>query len=134
MSSSLTYTLTKLRSLPPASNRCFRRSGNCAVNLSSASSTLAASIVTDALPPAYWRRAVGIEIEGMMLSPPKMDLNVPRLRCPGNRRDEKQRNLPGCATFAADFHGLRASQRDMKAPLKTHVVSNKLVTTWCNVQ
>src|SRR5262245_21648676 len=71
MSSSLTYTLTKLRSLPPASNRCFRRSGNCAVNLSSASSTRAASIVTDAWPPAYWRRAVGIEIDGMTFSPRK---------------------------------------------------------------
>src|SRR6266404_2875041 len=60
MSSSFTYTFTKLRSLPSLVKRCFRKSTNSFVRWPSASPTVAAWNSAEARFPAYGRSGVGI--------------------------------------------------------------------------
>src|SRR6266852_175798 len=60
MSSSFTYTFTKLRSLPSSVKRCFRKSANSFVRWPSASPTVAAWNSAEARFPAYGRSGVGI--------------------------------------------------------------------------
>src|SRR5882672_8924780 len=60
MSSSFTYTLTKLRSLPSSVKRCLRKSANSFVRWPSASPTVAAWNSAEARFPAYGRSGVGI--------------------------------------------------------------------------
>src|ERR1700675_390426 len=60
MSSSFTYTFTKLRNLPSSVKRCFRRSANSFVRWPSASPTVAAWNSAEARFPAYGRSGVGI--------------------------------------------------------------------------
>src|SRR5216684_524301 len=60
MSSSFTYTFTKLRSLPSSVKRCLRNSANSFVRWPSASPTVAAWNSAEARFPAYGRSGVGI--------------------------------------------------------------------------
>src|SRR5581483_10427391 len=62
MSSSFTYTLTKLRSRPSSVYRCFFRSPYFDVSAPSASPTVAPGSSTVLCLSAYCRRAVGIRI------------------------------------------------------------------------
>src|SRR5437660_2075560 len=65
MSSSLRYTLTKLRSLPSSLYRLRRRSLCCVVRSASASPTVAPFTCTVSCFPVYCRRGVGIKILGI---------------------------------------------------------------------
>src|SRR5882762_181500 len=60
MSSSFTYTLTKLRSLPSSVKRCLRNSANSFVRWPRASPTVVAWNSAEARFPAYGRSGVGI--------------------------------------------------------------------------
>src|SRR6266850_7384992 len=60
MSSSFTYTFTKLRSLPSSVKRCLRNSANSFARWASASPTVAAWNSAEARFPAYGRSGVGI--------------------------------------------------------------------------
>src|SRR5579875_967383 len=60
ISSSFTYTFTKLRSLPSSLKRCLRRSLYWAVSPASASPTVFASISTESFFPVYCLKGVGI--------------------------------------------------------------------------
>src|SRR5882672_6895818 len=60
MSSSFTYTFTKLRSLPSSVKRCFRKSTNSLVRWPRASPTVVAWNSAEARFPAYGRSGVGI--------------------------------------------------------------------------
>src|SRR5882672_10048152 len=60
MSSSFTYTFTKLRSLPSSVKRCLRKSANSFVRWPRASPTVAAWNSAEARFPAYGRSGVGI--------------------------------------------------------------------------
>src|SRR6266852_5473652 len=60
MSSSLTYTFTKLRSLPSSVNKCLRSSPNSVVSRPNASPTVPALTSVESRLPAYGRSGVGI--------------------------------------------------------------------------
>src|SRR5689334_7911823 len=70
MSSSFTYTFTKLRSFPSSVYKCFRRSPYCAVNRPSASPTVSAGTSAESFFPANTRSGVGmITLTAMVASP-----------------------------------------------------------------
>src|SRR6266850_8499390 len=62
MSSSFTYTLTNARSFPSSVNRCFFRSGCCAVRFRRPSATVLPDTSSAAFFSAYCRSGVGIWI------------------------------------------------------------------------
>src|ERR1035441_3929407 len=65
MSSSLTSTFTKARSLPSSVKRWRLRSGCCETRPARASPTVFPGTLTEACFPAYWRRGDGIWIWGI---------------------------------------------------------------------
>src|ERR1039458_7492110 len=68
MSSSLRYTLTKLRSLPSSVKICLRRSGYSVVSAVSTSPTVAPGTVTESCFAVNWRSGVGISILAMSVN------------------------------------------------------------------
>src|ERR1019366_1111516 len=65
MSSSLRYTLTKLRSLPSSLKICLRRSGYSVISAASTSPTVAPGTVTESCFAVNCRSGVGISTLGM---------------------------------------------------------------------
>src|SRR5437588_4394121 len=61
MSSSLRYTLTKLRSLPSSLKICLRRSGYCVVSALNTSPTVPPATATESCLPVNCLRGVGIK-------------------------------------------------------------------------
>src|SRR5579863_8695333 len=68
MSSSLRYTLTKLRSLPSSLKICRRRSGYSVMSAFNTSPTVPPEACTESCLPVNWRRGVGIRILAILIT------------------------------------------------------------------